>query len=287
MEHSHSVSDKTSRAGVSSPHEKRDMLNDSSTEKSPPSRDGNPETAENSSSLPSFASEVMFDVRNSLGKLIEFTQTCQKKHSENESGQSFSRILSEIENINVLLDWLLKFYEITPPVRKTNTVHNLIEKVLAKHRRALEDKEILVFRRFEENVPEVKVQDEHLGKMVDALLQYALALMPNGAGLGVSTRSIALQNEKARGNPSPTQENRFVEISIAFTGYGRPEEKSAQNSGARAAQTEKDAPGLILGSIKDIVHMSRGSMKLEVDDKKAKAGIFLLLPAEKEIGGPL
>ena len=287
MEHSHSVSDKTSLRDASLPSEKKNMPNDSSIEKSAPSQDDNPETEQNGSSLPSFASEVMCDVRNSLGKLIEYTQTCQKKHSENGLSESFSRILSEAENINVLLDWLLKFYEMATPVRKTNTVHNLIEKVLAGYQRDLEEKEILVFRRFEENLPEVRVQDEDLGHMVGALLQYALALMPNGAGIGISTRSITHQREKVKGDPSPTQDNRLVEISVSFTGYRRPEEKSAQNSGAQTSQTEKKAPSLILGSIKDIVDKSRGSIKLEADDKKAKAGIFLVLPVGKDVGDPL
>ena len=48
------------------------------------------------------------------------------------------------------------------PVKKTNTVHTLIEKALKKHQLTLEQKKVKIFKRLEGDLPETTVPDEHL-----------------------------------------------------------------------------------------------------------------------------
>jgi hypothetical protein len=218
----------------------------------------------------------------SLGKIIDQTKFYQKQFSNNGLNECFFQICSEIEKINVVLNHFLQYDKIVATIRKTNTVHNLIEKVLKKHQPELEEKEILIFRRFENNLPEVIVRDEELAYILDSVLQYILALMPSGGGISFSTRSLILGEKEGEGQTLFKEATRCVEILVIFIGYRSSIEKSKIILGMEQYQTNKDPLNLILQLVKEMIDNNRGLMKYEVGEKKEKSHISLIFPIEKE-----
>lgn len=237
------------------------------------------------SPLPSLVIDLLNSFRMSLGKIVDQTKFYQKQFPNNGLEECFFRIRSEIEKIDMVLNNFLEYDRIVTTIRKTNTVHNLIEKVLKKHQTELEKKEILVFRRFENNLPEVIVRDEELAYILDYVLQYILALMPFDGGSGgicFSTRSLGLLEKEGKGQTLPKEATRCVEILVIFTGQRSSIEKSNIVLGMQQDQTNKDLWNLILRLVKDMINKNRGVMKFGVGEEKEKSHISLIFPVEKE-----
>jgi signal transduction histidine kinase len=182
----------------------------------------------------------------------------------------------DIEKMNMVLNSLLDYIKVHTPIRKINTVHNIVEEVLKKYQAKLEEKGIKVFKKLEKDLPETVVPDEQLKYILSSLLQYAMALTPPNWNLGLSTRSFILDKE-AEGEGLFKKEGRYIEISVAFPGRQRPGEPG---SGIAATQKE-GAPDLILRFVKEMVLHNHGMMKVEADEKKTKALISVRFPVER------
>ena len=125
----------------------------SSSTKTLESQEDVPRTEPNIPPLSSFLVDLICTVRKSLDEVVNQTQIYEKEYSNNGLGECFFRIRSDIAKIDFLFDNLLQYNKITTPIRKTNTVHNLIESVLKKYQPLFEKRETLIFRRFEEEFP--------------------------------------------------------------------------------------------------------------------------------------
>jgi hypothetical protein len=244
-----------------------------------------PRTEPNVPPLSSFLVDLISTVRKSLGEVVNQTQIYEKEYSNNGLGECFFRIRNDIAKIDLLFDTLLEYNKIVTPIRKTNTVHNLIEKVLKKYQPVLEKRETLIFRRFEKDLPEVIVPDEQLRYILDSVLQYILGLMPSGGGISFSTRSPVIQEKENERQPLE-QDTPWVEILMVFTQYGSSTEEEKILLGAQEHQANQNPLDLILQLAKKMVDKNRGLMKFELAEEMDKSSISLLLPAEK-VGGDL
>jgi hemerythrin superfamily protein len=241
-----------------------------------------PRTELNIPPLPSFLVDLICTVRKSLDEVVNQTQIYEKKYTNNGLGECFFRIRSDIGKIDVLFDNLLQYNKIAAPIRKTNTVHNLIEKVLKKYQPVFEKRETLIFRRFEKDLPEVIVPDEQLRYILDSILQYILGSMPSGGGISSSTRSLVIQENEDEKKPLLEQNTRWVEILVIFTRYRSSTEEAKSLLGIEDHQTEQNPLDLILQLAKKMVDKNRGLMKVELAQERNNSSISLLLPAEKE-----
>ncbi len=245
-----------------------------------------PRTERNVSPLSSFLVDLICTVRRSLDDIVNQTQIYEKKYSNNGLEECFFRIRSDITKIDVLFDTLLEYNKIVTPIRKTNTVHNLIEKILKKYQPVFEKRETLIFRRFEKDLPEVIVPEEQLRYILDSVLQYILGLMPSGGGISFSTRSLVIQEKEDERQPLLEQNTPWVEILMNFARHGSSTEEAKIILGMQEHQTNQDPLDLILQLAKKMVDKNRGLMKFELSEEMNKSSISLLLPAEKE-GGDL
>jgi hypothetical protein len=235
------------------------------------------------SPLPSLVIDLLNSFRTSLGKIIDQTKFYQKQFSNNNGlDECFFQIRSGIEMMDLVLNNFLQYDKIVATIRKTNTVHNLIEKALEKHQTELEKKDLLVFRRFENNLPEVTVRDDKLAYILDSALQYILALMPSDGGVCFSTRSLILGEKEGKEQTLSKEATRYVEILMTFTGYESSTDELNIVLGMQRDQTTKDLWDLILQLLKDMVNKNRGVMKFGVGEEKKKAHLSLIFPVEKE-----
>ncbi len=217
-------------------------------------------------------------IKSNLVSIKNCTQLSRGKFSDREFGEYYYRTVNQdIEKISMVLNSLLDYIRVHSPVRKTNTVHNIMEEVFKRHQAKLDEKGVKVLKRLEKDLPETVVPDEELKYILSSLLQYAVALTPSNWNLGLSTRSLILDSGATGVESLFKGEGKYIEISVVFPGHQRPTEPV---SGA-APTLKEEAPDLILRFVKEVVQHNHGIMKIETDEKKTKTVISVRFPVER------
>lgn len=233
---------------------------------------------QNAPFLTSFFIDLIQSIKSNLASIKNYTQISRGKFSDREFGEYYYRAVNEdIEKMNMVLNSLLDYVKVHTPIRKTNTVHNIIEEVLKKHQAKLEEKGIKVLKKLEKDLPETVVPDEQLKYIIGSVLQYALALTPPNWNLGLSTRSLILEKEASEAESLFKKDGKYIEISVVFPGHQRPSEPV---SGTATVQKE-EASDLILRFVKEVVLHNHGMMSIEADEKKTKTLISVRFPFER------
>ena len=231
--------------------------------------------------LPLFLIELVHRIKNPLVSIKTFTQLLREKFSDGEFREYFYRIVTEdIEKIDSVLDGLLSYIKINTPVRKTNTVHTIVEEALKKYEKSFEQRRIKVFKKYETDLPETVVHDEQLRYIMNSILQYAQpSIAPEGT-IGILTQCVDLQKDKPEDPRGQGNEGGCIEILILFTGYKKSvEQLEAALGGSRVEQAETIE--LELRLVKEIIQKNHGTMRFEVDEKKPRTVISVRLPVER------
>jgi hypothetical protein len=228
--------------------------------------------------LSSFFNELIQRIKNTLDSIRNYTQLSRGKFSDREFGEYFYRAVSEdIEKIDMVLNGLINYIKLNTPIRKTDTVHHLIEEMLKKHQSKLEEKGVKLFKRFEKDLPETAVPDEQLRYILNSVFQYALANISPNLSMGLSTRSFVLEKEVSEGKTLFQGDGRYIEISVVFMGYKKP----AEQGGGLIPPQKEEPLDLILHFVKEVVLQNRGIMRIGADEKKTKTFISLRFPVER------
>jgi nitrogen-specific signal transduction histidine kinase len=86
---------------------------------------------QNAPFLSSFFIDLIHRIKNTLGTIRDYTKISRGKFSDKEFGEYFYRAVTEdVEKIDMVLDGLINYIKLNTPIRKTDTVHHLIEEVL-------------------------------------------------------------------------------------------------------------------------------------------------------------
>ena len=233
---------------------------------------------QNSPFLSSFFVELVQGIKSGLSSIKNYAQISRGKFSDREFGEYYYRAVNEdIEKMNMVLNSLLDYVKVHTPIRKINTVHNIMEEVLKKHQAKLEEKGIKVLKKLEKDLPETVVPDEQLKYILSSLLQYAMTLTPPHWNLGLSTRSFIFDKEAGEVEGLFKKDGRYIEISVVFPGRQRPSEPGS----GMTATPKEEAPDLVLRFVKDVVLNNYGMMKVEADEKKARTLISIRFPVER------
>jgi signal transduction histidine kinase len=233
---------------------------------------------QNSPFMSTFFIDLIHRIRNTLGSIRNYSQLSRGKFSDKEFGEYFYRAVTEdVEKIDMVLDGLINYIKLNTPIRKTDTVHHLIEEVSKKHQAKLEEKGIKLFKRFEKDLPETIVPDEQLKYVLSSVLQYAMALTPPNWNIGLSTRSLILEKEAGEMDDLFKRDGRYIEISVGFAGYHKRTEPVLKTTTLQ----EEEAPDFILRFVKEVVMRNRGVMRIGADEKKTKTFISLRFPVER------
>lgn len=218
--------------------------------------------------------------KSTLDSIKKLTQLSKGRFSDKELGKFLYRMITEdIQKSSLLLDGLLHYFQVTTPIKKTNTVNILVEEVLKKNQVQLEEKEVKLFKKLAKDLPEIVIPEKPLRFVLNSIFQYAVTLMPSHETLGFFTRSFVLQE------PHPEQTlfrkgGQYVEITLFFTGCKKPVGSFGRGKESGAIQKE-DSLDLILRMVKEMVHRNRGVMKFQGDEKEAKLSISLEFPVER------
>ena len=252
-----------------------------SFEKSAESKEDNSKTEQNSGKYPPFFIELIAGIKNSLKLVKDYTKIPQINGSDNGCSEYFSRISDEIENIEGVIGCFLRYNELSTPIKKRNTIINFIEAVLKKNESRLKERGILVFRRFEDDLPETIIPDEQLKYILDSSFKYAIASMAPSGGIGFSTRTLSADMEGERGYPFPQEQTECVEIQVIFTNHKRAVEEFGETFKVYGHQEIEQASDLMSRLIKETVQRNYGTMDLNIDREKGKTSVVLRFPVER------
>ena len=215
-------------------------------------------------------------MKSVLDSVKSLTQFSQDRFSDRELGRFIhQRMTQELGTADLLLSGLLNYFRVTTPIRKVNTVNALIEEVLKKNKAQLEEKKAQLFKRVEENLPEIIVPDEQLRYILDFVLQYIiLSTPPNGTIDFLATSFIFLPNTGGT-QVFFDRYGGYIEISVAFS-------SDPAAAWGRIPATQKDeALEFMLRLVKGMVLKNWGKMNFETDKKKGKTILSLRFPLER------
>ncbi len=220
--------------------------------------------------------------KSNLESIQRLVQLSQGRFSDKELGKFLYRsITKEIGEVDLLLNGLLHFFQVTKPIKKTNTVNTLIEEVLKKNRAQLEERKAQLFKKLEENLSEIIVPVEPLKYILDFVLQYAILSSPPEGKIELLTRSFTFQKETGEPQAFFERYGGYVEISVLFSGDLKPVGQPAAALG-RTPTTQKDEVlEFMLRLVKGMVLKNWGKMNLEADEKKGKRILSLRFPLER------
>jgi len=225
-----------------------------------------------------FFIELIQRIKNSLASLKNYTQISRGKFSDRAFGEYYYRVVTEdIEKMEMVLSGLIDYMKLQAPIRKMNTVHNIIEEVLKKHQVKLEEKGIKLLRRFEKDLPETVVPDEQLKYVLSSVLQYAMVVTPPSWNIALSTKSLLLEKETGEAKSLLKRDEKQIEISVVFAVHQRPGEPV---SGMTPVEKE-EAPDILLRFAREVVRRNHGIMKVGADEKRTKSFISLRFPVER------
>ena len=224
--------------------------------------------------LPLLMIELVHRIKNPLVSIKTFTQLLKEKFNDVEFREYFYKIVTQdIEKIDTVLNGLLNYIKINTPIKKTNTIHAILEEVIKNHEIQFEDKKIKIFKKFEKDLPETIIHDEQLRYFFNSLLQYALPSIPLHGSIGFLTKFLEGQKEAVGSGMS-------IEVLMVFTGYKKAGEKFETVLGIPGVQQEESIE-LELRLIKEMVQKNQGRMRFEVNEKKPRTLISLRFPVER------
>jgi hypothetical protein len=218
------------------------------------------------------------------GKLNEIRNHARVHHDKCGDKEFITRlsqiIMEEIKRTDLVQNSLVNYIRISNPILKSDTINALIEEELKKCQMELEGRKLKLFKTFEKNLPEIAVPDDQLRYILSCLLQYVLASMPSGGGVGLYTRSIVLQGETGEHGTPGGKDGRQIEILLVYAAYRKSTGQLAPTPEV-PARRRGGILDLTLRLVDEVVRRNRGMMKFEEDEKNQKTTICLRFPVER------
>ena len=220
---------------------------------------------------------VLF-AKNRLDAIKASARMLQTRSGDRRIAEFFSQTIdSDVDKTDAFIRGLINYVRASTPVKKTNSVQTLIEKVLKKHQPALEQKKVKIFRGPEGDLPETTVSDDHLWYILDSLLDYIVTVIPPFETVGITTR-VAVPGRKGPGEDSSNEPT--IEIRFVSTGHSAAQDLSWKRLGIPDLP-EDEPTDLPLLLIREVVGRDRGRIKFESNEGRSRTMITLTLPVER------
>ena len=225
--------------------------------------------------------ELVQRVKGSLAGMKTFAFLSKDKFSDSELGEDFYQIVSEdIEKTISLLNCFQDYINFNRPMKKMNTVNNIIEDILRNLEDQIAEKKIgIVKKQFEKNLPETVLPDEQLRYVLNSIIQYMVHSTRPYGSIGFLTQQfdpLGLDGEEVR---LLQKDGNYIEVQIASMG-DKQRELLDLVPGMTADQGEEGVD-LILQLVKEIVQRNRGALTLKINSQQSMSFISVILPMER------
>lgn len=250
--------------------------------KSLSSGEKNPSNEINHESFFSFILELIHRIRGSLAAMKTLAFYSRENFRDIELGDYFYKIVSEdIEKTLFILDCFCDYLSINTPIKKSNTINNMLEEILRENQKDLEDKKIKIIKKqLDPELPETSVMDGHLKFILNSLFQYLIFSITFNGRLGILTRTIESQNWNGEGKERLQKDMKYIEILIIST-HLDSKGRELNSLPPVSSENHEENIDLILQMVKRIIEKNRGLMDTKIYSKKDLKVISLLLPIER------
>jgi hypothetical protein len=256
------------------------LINNSDVKPTPPEEKSAPEEQIPYSLINVFM-ELVQRVKGSLAGMKTFAFLSRDKFSDAELGEDFYQIVSEdIEKTISLLNCFQDYINFNTPMKKMNTVNNIIEEILKNMEDQIQDKKIkIVKKQFEKNLPETSLPDEQLRYVLNSIIQYMVHSTRPYGSIGFLTQQFDPMGSDGEEMSLLQKDGKYIEVQIASMG-DKQRELLDLVPGMTADQGEGGVD-LILQLVKEIVQRNRGALTLKINSQQSMSFLSVILPMER------
>jgi len=225
--------------------------------------------------------ELVQRVKGSLAGMKTFAFLSKDKFSDPELGEDFYQIVSEdIEKTISLLNCFQDYLNFNTPMKKVNTVNNIIEEILRNMEDQIHEKKIkIVKKQFEKNLPETSLPDEQLRYVLNSIIQYMVHSTRPYGSIGFLTHQFEPMGSEGEELGLLQKDGQYIEVQIASMG-DKQRELLDLVPGMTADQGEGGVD-LILQLVKEIVQRNRGALTLKINSQQSMSFLSVVLPMER------
>lgn len=225
--------------------------------------------------------ELVQRVKGSLAGMKTFAFLSRDKFSDSELGEDFYQIVSEdIEKTISLLNCFQDYLNFNNPMKKMNTVNNVIDEILRNLEDHIEDKKIKIIKKqYEKNLPETILPDEQLRYVINSVILYMVHSTPPYGSIGFLTQQFEPQESMSEDLGVLQKDAKYIEVQIASMG-DKQRELLDLVPGMTADQREEGVD-LILQLVKEILQRNRGTLTLKINSQQSMSFISVILPMER------
>ncbi len=225
--------------------------------------------------------ELVQRVKGTLAGMKDLAFLSKDKFIDVQLGEDFYQIISEdVEKTISLLNCFQDYINFHSPLKKMNTVNNIIDEVLRGLEDQIERKKIkIVKKQFEKNLPETILPDEQLKYVLKSIIQFMVHSTPPYGSMGFLTQKLEPLGADDEEPSSLQRDGRYIEVQIASMG-DRQRELLDLVPGMTVDQRE-EGMDLIVQLVKEIVQRNRGRLTLKVNPQQSMSFLSVILPMER------
>jgi nitrogen-specific signal transduction histidine kinase len=230
--------------------------------------------------MDSFLIELVHKIKNALGSIYHATVLTMDKYDDVEiRRRSHTQVKEDIKRIDSVLNSLLNFININTPIIKTNTLCTILEEILEANEKQLQQKNISIIKKYEENLPDTFINPEQVRFILHSILQYAILSTPSNETIGFLMKSRDFHDGTVSNKVSPENNRRYSEVVIGFNEDRKPV-NILENSSEALGNQKEGVANLILKLAKETLQRNHGII-IETSGKRLKTLIHLRFPVER------
>lgn len=226
--------------------------------------------------------ELLDRTRGSLAAMKTLAFYSRENFKNPELGDYFYRVVSEdIEKTISLLDCFCEYLNVNTPVKKVDTIHKMIEEILAENQQELVNKEIKIIRKqFDPQLPETTLTDEQLRFIFNSIFQYLLFSTTQRGRIGIMTRSIDPEDWRGEQKALLQKNQKYIEVLIVSTQLDLKRDPMEIVPSLPKEEHERKMD-IFLQLVKKTLEKNRGLMEAKWDAQKRMTILSVVLPIER------
>jgi len=211
------------------------------------------------------AEGVAHEVRNPLVSIKTFSQLLPEKFKDKDFREEFSEMVTrEVERLSGMLDLLEKFAHPGQPVKKPESINQIVEEVVEEFRPLAEEKGIKLNLRLDTTNPIILVDRNQISEALHQIVKNAFQAIKDSGRISITVR-----------RDTPDQ----VEIKVKDNGEGIPLD-NFRKIFLPLFTTRFRGLGLGLPYVKKIMELHHG--QINIDSKYGQGTeVSLILPCER------
>ncbi len=220
--------------------------------------------------------DLLTQTRDQFAATKAFASFARDRFRDAELGRRYQKsLLKHILKTISLLNCYADYLRLSNPLRKTNTIHTLIEETLTQHNAQLKAKGVVIIKKqLEKDLPETAIPEVQLRYIIKSLMEYITQSTSPHGSLGLLTRLVDSQEWDENECDQLRRDGKCIEILFVVS---RQEKKSDHSPSFHKVREME----LILVLVKEIIQKNKGVMKFRPSDEHPMTFISLVLPIER------